>query len=220
MLLHGMCSQDLFGVAVHCSALQCVAVHCSALQCAGSPAPDSMTSLKKCSVIYTKFKLVNKLQSLANCNALHRAAIHVGQETQRTAWHCNILQHTATHCNALQHTATHCDALRCTATHCNALQHTATHCNALQRTATHCNALQHTATHCNALHHSASLCNTLQSTASHCNALTITAAQLRHTATHLQTTMVSQSIDTACFSVTAQFLKTCFNGYRVTVNYI
>jgi len=168
MLLHGMCSQDLFGVAVHCSALQCVAVHCSALQCAGSPAPDSMTSLKKCSVIYTKFKLVNKLQSLANCNALHRAAIHVGQETQRTAWHCNILQHTATHCNTLQHTATHCDALHCTATHCNTLQHTATHCNALQRTAMRCNTLQRTATHCITLHHSATLCITLQHTAKHC----------------------------------------------------
>jgi len=34
-----------------------------------------------------------------------------------------------------------------TATHCNALQHTTTLCNTLQHIATHCNALPHTAKH-------------------------------------------------------------------------
>jgi len=83
----------------------------------------------------------------------------------------SVLQRTATHCNALQHTATHSpihsviDVVECVATHCNILQHTATHCNTLQHihlfiqslmllsvlqpTATYCNALQHTTTHCN-----------------------------------------------------------------------
>jgi len=97
---------------------------------------------------------------------------------QRTATHCNTLQHTATPClheshemlisgagescvdNALQHTATHCNTLQHTATR------TATHCNTLpvyvaryayqrhrlvvcrQRNAMHCNTLQHAATHC------------------------------------------------------------------------
>ena len=30
-------------------------------------------------------------------------------EDDRSATHCNTLQHTATHCNTLQHTATHCN---------------------------------------------------------------------------------------------------------------
>jgi len=46
---------------------------------------------------------------------------------ERSAMHCNTLQHAATRCNTLQHTATDC----------NTLQHTATYCNTLQRAATH-----------------------------------------------------------------------------------
>jgi len=48
------------------------------------------------------------------------------------------LQRTATHCNTLQHAAKHCNTLQLTATHCNALQHTATHCNTQHNTAPHC----------------------------------------------------------------------------------
>jgi len=120
---------------------------------------------------------------------------------QRTATHCNTLQHMAAHYSTLQHTATQCNTLQHTAlgtcvamassddaaTHCNTLQHSATLCNTLQHTATHCNTPQHTATHCNTLHlalalqwhllmtlpHTATLCNnTLQYTATTlCNTL-------------------------------------------------
>jgi len=61
-----------------------------------------------------------------------------------------ILQRTALHCNALQHTLmteaplclatlceSHCQTMPTTATHCNTLQHTAVHCDTLRRTATH-----------------------------------------------------------------------------------
>jgi len=93
---------------------------------------------------------------------------------QRTATHCNTLQHTTAHCNSQllrrrkraqyhEFTSPH------TPTHCNTLQHTATHCNTLQHTATddfeneressisrfyepaHWNTLQYTATQCNTL---------------------------------------------------------------------
>ena len=106
---------------------------------------------------------------------------------QRTATHCNTLQHkkkiaeiaNRTHCNTLQHTATHCNTLQHTATqkmnsrNCklNTLQHTATHCNTLQHKkklqklqiehiATHCNTLQYTATHCNTLQHNKKIAET------------------------------------------------------------
>ena len=57
---------------------------------------------------------------------------------ERTATHCDTLQHIAKHCNALQHTATYCIILQHIATPCNTLHHTASHCNTLQHTATHC----------------------------------------------------------------------------------
>ena len=41
---------------------------------------------------------------------------------QRTATHCNTLQHTATHCNTLQHSATHNDTQRHTATQYKKIQ--------------------------------------------------------------------------------------------------
>ena len=70
---------------------------------------------------------------------------------ERTAAHCNILQHTAIKHPAI-HSATHCNTLQRTATHCDILGHTATHCNKLQNTATHCYTLKYAATHCNTLH--------------------------------------------------------------------
>ena len=110
--------------------------------------------------------------SATRCNALQHTENHSTQcvinriagvypcTRQRTATHCNILQHTATHCNTAPHVATHSPNRRYirrhTATYCNTLQHNATHCNTLQQNATHCNTLQHTATHCNTLQHTAS----------------------------------------------------------------
>jgi len=67
----------------------------------------------------------------------------------------------------LQHPATPFNTLQRTATHCNALQHTTilmSFCNTLQHPSTHCNALQHTATHCNTPRYSclsATPCNSL-----------------------------------------------------------
>jgi len=96
---------------------------------------------------------------------------------QRTAAHCNTLQHATTRCDTHIHidtcinAATYCNALQHTATHCNTLKHAATRCNTLQHTATHCNTPQHTATHWNTLQHTATHCNTLQHTATHCNML-------------------------------------------------
>jgi len=119
-----------------------------------------------------------------------------------------IFQRTASHCNTLQHTAARCSTLQCTTTHCNALQHTAARCSTLQHTAAHCNTrlqhtytatrtLQHTATHihcnthCNTqLQHTSwrvlqlmtrkSSFNKLQHTATHCNTV-------QHTQTHCST---------------------------------
>jgi len=80
---------------------------------------------------------------------------------QRTAAHCNILQHiphySATHYTQSddvgnpQHAMLSFDDSRNGKT-LIILQHNATHCNTLQHTATHCNALQRTALHCNTLH--------------------------------------------------------------------
>jgi len=67
---------------------------------------------------------------------------------QRTAAHCNTLQHTAKNHYTLQQ-----------------LPYSATHYNTLQLTATHCNTLQHTTTHCTTLHHTATQCTSLQLTA-------------------------------------------------------
>jgi len=77
---------------------------------------------------------------------------------QRTAAHCNALQHTAT--NTLQHAATNILQGKISVRTCKfyaggrniarlpKLPHTATHCNTMQCIATHCNKLQHTATRC------------------------------------------------------------------------
>ena len=67
----------------------------------------------------------------------------IGESLQRTATHCNTLQHTATrhtYGSVLTSSLMDCTLSVC---HYNALQHIATHCNTLQHTATHCNTLQH-----------------------------------------------------------------------------
>jgi len=131
----------------------------------------------------------------------------VQHTSNKTAPHCNVLQHNATHrrhhrrlrawptqngrCVALQHTATHYNTLQHTTTHCNTLQHTATHYNTLQHTAVHkmegvlhCNTLQHTTTHCNTLQHTATRYNTLQHTTTHCNILQYTKWKVQHRAVY------------------------------------
>jgi len=110
---------------------------------------------------------------------------------QRTATHCNTLQHTATlQCRwagaafkksvcfkTLQYTPQH------TAAHGNILQHTATHCNTLQHTATHCNIVLlvgrgglHTAKHSTTMQHTAKHYITLQLTATYYNILQVVCA--------------------------------------------
>ena len=119
---------------------------------------------------------------------------------------CNILQRTATHCNKLQHThgmvyihvlvygvVLFWLSVTPTVTHCAdsniSLQQMATHCNTLSTMARqlivpplciHCNT--HTATHCITLQHTATHCNTLQ----HCSTATYCSAQ-HHTAIHYST---------------------------------
>ena len=100
-------------------------------------------------------------QCVAVCQYCHddSTASHYTRKLQRTASHCNTLQHTAT---ANEHKTTpFVLGASHSATHCNTLQHTATHYNTLQQrkkhkttpfvleashSATHCNTLQHTAT--------------------------------------------------------------------------
>ena len=107
---------------------------------------------------------------------------------QRTATHCNTLQHAATYCNILQHTATLYNMYervvwrphhittklpedRTTATRCNTLPNSSKHCNMHKWGMSHNYNVapklpgdMTTATHCNH-------CNTLQHTATHCNTL-------------------------------------------------
>jgi hypothetical protein len=105
--------------------------------------------------------------------------LYTPQHTEKTAAHCNTLQHSATHCNTLQAEPlikTACVLLsKSFSAHCNRRntpQHTATHCNTLQHTtgrAMHQKsvcfvvevflyALQYIATNSNTLQHSATLC--------------------------------------------------------------
>ena len=122
---------------------------------------------------------------------------------QRTATHCNALQHamahrsnTATpqqHCNTRQPVLELAMTHRCITghpIHCNTLQHTATHCKTLQHTAT---ILQHTVAHWNTLqqycnntatHYMQSLLSlTYDHTATHYNNTAIHYKTLQHTAT-------------------------------------
>jgi len=116
--------------------------------------------------------------------------------------HYHTLQRTATHCNALQHTTLqYCDTLKYDLQwYCS--QHTATYYNALQRTATHCNTL-----HCNTSIYltrftkilSSTHCHTLQRTAHNATHYTAT---LRHTETwHTQTWLTMMLSSTHCHTL-------------------
>ena len=118
---------------------------------------------------------------------------------QRTAAHCNALQHTATlcdiphtaHCNTVQYTAAHCNkqtcarkpgqilsirvgaedpgVLKCVAVCCSALQCVAVRCNALQCVEVCCSVLQCVAVCCSVLQCVAVCCSALHTIAICCS---------------------------------------------------
>ena len=161
-------------IAMCCSVLQCVAVCCSVAVCSTCRRELSLETF--CSrLLSVALTQCNTLHNATHCKILQRVLQRTSIATddsfqtsrhatlQRTATHCNTLQHTA------MHTATHCNRYRrlplVATTHYYTLQHKATHpaihydcyrqliplamqhCKALQRTVQR--TATHTATHCN-----------------------------------------------------------------------
>jgi len=114
------CSAPL-RVAVCCSAVQCVAECVVVLGCVAG-----------CVVVFCRVKCA--LQGVLWCFTLENTTTHPATQqnptthSERTAPHCNTLQHDVER-NTTTHPAPHSTALQRTAPHCTTLQHTATHCN-------------------------------------------------------------------------------------------
>jgi len=95
MQCDAVCCSVLQCVAVCCSVLRCVAVCCSVLQCVAA---------RTQSLTQSEVKLLHPCCALL-CPCCVFAAVFdcLIAPSEKTAIHCNTLQHTATHCITLQH---------------------------------------------------------------------------------------------------------------------
>jgi len=122
-----------------CSTLQHTATHCYYLHLSGwdlvllSPCRNAQQlTVTQCNTQQLTVTHGSARQRIArhcdriarHCDPSPRCGCSVMQQPshqQRTATHCNTLQHTATRCDTLQHAATCYKARQNTATHCNTL---------------------------------------------------------------------------------------------------
>ena len=131
-------SQDRLATT-HCSTLQHAATH------------DNTLHMH----IHGRNMTHERTKKLGGCGR-GRGWVTLYMHTRRrvTTWvKIHSLQRTAAHCNMLQHTATHCI---CTYVDKSRPESRETHCNILQHTAAHCHTQHHTATHCICTHTSTS----------------------------------------------------------------
>jgi len=131
----------LHNTATHYNTLQHTATYCNARQRTATHGTTRQHTAPHCTTLHHTAPHCTTLQHNSTyCITPKREYLHVVGVTyfalQSSATHCDTstLQRTATHCNTLQHTATHFDT--------STLKHTATHCYTLRRSAIHCNTLQ------------------------------------------------------------------------------